>query len=50
MWNFSVPFVLKHYIDVIMQPKYLFRYTEAGPEGFVKGKTNCVGVLRKGFA
>lgn len=48
MWNFSVPFVLKHYIDVIMQPKYLFRYTEAGPEGLVKGKKMVVVTSRGG--
>lgn len=33
MWNFSVPYELKHYIDVIVQPKYLFRYTDKGVEG-----------------
>ncbi len=27
MWNFSIPYVLKHYIDIIVQPRYLFRYT-----------------------
>ncbi len=48
MWNFSIPFVLKHYIDVIVQPKYLFRYTEAGPEGLVKGKKMVVVTSRGG--
>jgi FMN-dependent NADH-azoreductase len=38
MWNFSIPFALKHYIDVIVQPGYLFRNTEQGVEGLVKGK------------
>ena len=38
MWNFSIPYPLKHYIDIIMQPKYLFRYTEKGPEGLLKNK------------
>lgn len=30
MWNFSVPYVLKHYIDAIVQPRYLFAYNAAG--------------------
>ena len=39
MWNLSIPYVLKYYIDAIVQPGYLFRYAEAGrPEGLVKGK------------
>jgi len=39
MWNFSVPYVLKYYIDAIVQPGYLFKYDEMGrPEGLVKGK------------
>lgn len=38
MWNFSIPYPLKQYIDVIVQPKYLFRYTDKGVEGLVKNK------------
>ena len=39
MWNFSIPYVLKYYIDAIVQPGYLFQYNEYGvPEGLVKGK------------
>jgi FMN-dependent NADH-azoreductase len=39
MWNFGVPYVLKYYIDAIMQPGYLFGYDEAGiPEGRCQGK------------
>lgn len=48
MWNFSIPYYLKHYIDVILQPKYLFRYTEAGPEGLVKDKKMAVITSRGG--
>lgn len=36
MWNFSVPYMLKHYIDVIMQAGILFSFTANGPEGFAK--------------
>jgi FMN-dependent NADH-azoreductase len=39
MWNFGIPYVLKYYIDAIVQPGYLFRYTEDGRvEGLVHGK------------
>ena len=39
MWNFSIPYALKYYIDAIVQPGYLFRYDENGvPEGMVKNK------------
>ena len=48
MWNFSIPYVLKHYIDVILQPKYLFRYAATGPEGLVKGKKMVVITSRGG--
>jgi FMN-dependent NADH-azoreductase len=39
MWNFGIPYALKYYIDCIVQPGYLFRYTEDGrPEPLVHGK------------
>jgi len=39
MWNFSIPYKLKHYLDLIIQPGQLFTFTESGVEGLVKGKT-----------
>lgn len=49
MWNFSIPYMLKHYIDLIVQPKYLFRYTEQGEvEGLVKNKRMVVITSRGG--
>ncbi len=42
MWNFSIPYMLKHYIDVIVQPKYLFQYTDHGVEGLAKNKKMVV--------
>lgn len=48
MWNFSIPYHLKKYIDVIVQPKYMFRYTDKGVEGLVKGKKMIVCVSRGG--
>jgi FMN-dependent NADH-azoreductase len=38
MWNFTVPYKLKHYIDVIMQAGILFSFTENGVEGLAKNK------------
>ncbi|HRZ86311.1 MAG TPA: NAD(P)H-dependent oxidoreductase [bacterium] len=48
MWNFGIPYPLKHYIDVIVQPKYLFRYTPSGPEGLAKNKKMAVITSRGG--
>ncbi len=48
MWNFSIPYYLKHYIDVILQPRYLFRYTEKGLEGLVKNKKMVIITSRGG--
>jgi FMN-dependent NADH-azoreductase len=39
MWNFSISYALKYYIDSIVQPGYLYKYNEQGqPVGLVHGK------------
>ena len=39
MWNFSIPYRLKQYIDIIAQPGYTFSFTpEDGYNGLVTGK------------
>lgn len=39
MWNFGIPYRLKHYIDVITQPGYTFSFSpESGYQGLVTGK------------
>jgi FMN-dependent NADH-azoreductase len=38
MWNFGIPYKLKHYIDVLVQPGYTFRVGDKGYEGLVTGK------------
>lgn len=38
MWNFSLPYELKHYLDIIVQPRYMFTYSADGPQGLLKGK------------
>jgi FMN-dependent NADH-azoreductase len=48
MWNFGIPYRLKHYIDIIVQPRYLFKYTAEGVEGLVKGKKMVVLASRGG--
>jgi FMN-dependent NADH-azoreductase len=48
MWNFGIPYMLKKYIDVIVQPKFLFRYTPTGVEGLVKNKKMVVITSRGG--
>ena len=48
MWNFSIPYMLKQYIDIIIQPKYLFRYSEKGVEGLAKNKKMVVIASRGG--
>ncbi len=48
MWNFGVPYVLKHYLDVIVQPRGLFRYTPNGVEGLAKGRKMVIMTSRGG--
>ncbi|XP_031575252.1 uncharacterized protein LOC116308879 [Actinia tenebrosa] len=38
MWNFSIPYVLKQYIDCIVQPGLTFQETTTGPKGLVTGR------------
>ena len=42
MWNFGIPYVLKQYIDILIQPNYLFRYVNGVPDGFLKGRKMIV--------
>lgn len=39
MWNFGIPYKLKHYIDILAQPGQTFSFTpETGYTGLVTGK------------
>jgi FMN-dependent NADH-azoreductase len=43
MWNFGIPYVLKHYIDVITQPGYSWSFDPAsGYTGLVTGKVAAI--------
>jgi len=49
MWNFSIPYRLKQYIDVIVQPGHTFTVTEDGSyEGLVKNKPAFIAYARGG--
>jgi FMN-dependent NADH-azoreductase len=39
MWNFGIPYRLKHLIDVISQKDVLFTFDERGPNGMLDGRT-----------
>ncbi len=38
MWNFSIPYRLKQYIDIIMQAGTMFKFTESGVQGLAENK------------
>ena len=49
MWNFSIPYRLKQYIDLLVQPGYTFSYSEdKGYEGLVVGKPMLAVYARGG--
>ena len=49
MWNFSIPYRLKQYIDLLIQPGYTFSYSpEGGYQGLVSGKPMLVVYSRGG--
>lgn len=49
MWNFSIPYRLKQYLDIIVQPTYTFAYSpETGYRGLVTGKPMFLACARGG--
>jgi FMN-dependent NADH-azoreductase len=49
MWNFSIPYCLKQYIDILVQPGYTFTYDqEKGYQGLIKDKPLLVIYARGG--
>jgi FMN-dependent NADH-azoreductase len=49
MWNFTVPYPLKHYLDLVVQLERTFRFTEHGPEGLLHGR-RAVLLLSRGLS
>jgi FMN-dependent NADH-azoreductase len=48
MWNFSIPYRLKQYIDLLVQPGYTFKVGKNKYEGLVKNKPVLVVYARGG--
>jgi len=49
MWNFSIPYKLKHYIDLISQPGLTWSFSpEAGYQGLITGKSATLILARGG--
>ena len=49
MYNFGIPSTLKAWFDHVLRARVTFRYTEAGPEGLMKGKSAIVVESRAGL-
>jgi len=49
MYNFGMSSTLKAWFDHVLRAGVTFRYTEAGPEGLLKGKKAVVIESRAGF-
>ncbi len=49
MWNFSIPYKLKQYIDIIVQPTYTFGVTEEGGYvGLLEDRPTFISYARGG--
>ncbi len=49
MWNFGIPYRLKHYLDVIIQPTYTFSFSpDEGYSGLITGKPAALIYARGG--
>jgi len=49
MWNFNLPYRLKHYIDILVQPTYTFSFSpEEGYKGLITGKPVFIAYSRGG--
>ncbi len=49
MWNFGIPYRLKQYVDLLVQPSYTFSYDPAsGYTGLVTGKPVFIAYARGG--
>lgn len=49
MWNFGIPYRLKHFIDVVTQPELAFSFSpESGYQGLITGRPAAVVYARGG--
>lgn len=49
LYNFAITSTLKAYLDHIARPGITFRYTEHGPEGFLKNKKAYIAISSGGI-
>jgi FMN-dependent NADH-azoreductase len=50
MWNFGIPYRLKHFIDLVTQKDYLFRFDETGFTGMATAKALIVSTRGTNYA
>ncbi len=48
MWNFGLPYALKHYFDLVIRPGWTFSIGAQGPVGLLEGR-NAYAVITRGF-
>lgn len=48
MWNFGIPYRLKHYIDLVCQPTYTFEVGEAGYAGLLQDRRAVIAYASGG--
>jgi FMN-dependent NADH-azoreductase len=49
MWNYSIPYRLKQYLDIVIQPGYTFKWTpESGYTGLLTGRPTFIAYARGG--
>jgi len=48
MWNFSIPWRLKQYIDILVQPAYTFTVNEDGYKGLLENRKVFISYARGG--
>jgi FMN-dependent NADH-azoreductase len=48
MWNFGIPWRLKQYIDILVQPTYTFAATGEGYKGLLEGRKVFISYARGG--
>jgi FMN-dependent NADH-azoreductase len=48
MWNFGLPYTLKHYFDLVIRPGWTFNIGADGPVGLLEGRS-AYAVVTRGF-
>lgn len=48
MWNFGLPYPLKHYFDLVIRPGWTFAMGPSGAMGLLEGRT-AYAVITRGF-